>query len=92
MAFQDRPQPLREHLDLAGPAERAAGLAVDLGQHPVHDEVAELLLAAHVAVQRAGNDAEAGSEGAHAEGVHALSADDREGLGDDPLAGQRPAH
>ena len=69
MAFQDRPQPVREHLDLLGPAERAVGLGVDLGQHPVHDEVAELLLAAHVAVQRAGDHAKAGGEGAHAEGV-----------------------
>ena len=72
MVFQDGAQPVREHLDLPGPAESVVGLAVDLGQHPVHDEVAELFLAAHVAVQRAGDHAEAGGEGAHAQGGGAV--------------------
>ena len=66
-------------------------VAVDLGQHPVEDEVVELLLVAHVAVQRRGNHSQTGGEGAHAQRVHAVGADDREGLGDDPLAGQRAA-
>ena len=49
----------------------------------------ELFLAADVAVQRAGNHAEAAGEAAHAEGLCAIHADDREGLGDDTLAGER---
>ena len=89
MVFQDCPQPLRERRDLPGPVEGVIGLAVDLGQHAVEDEVVELLLAADVAVQRAGNHAQAGGQGAHAEGLHAVRADDREGLGDDALAGER---
>ena len=80
-----------EQLDLPGPAGRAAGLAVDLGQHGVRDEVAELLLAAYVPVQRGGDHAEAGGQGAHAQRVHAAVADDGQRLGDDPLAGQRAA-
>ena len=91
MIFQDRPQPAREHLDLRCPAQGAAGPGVDLGQHPVRDEVAELLLAAHVPVQSAGDDAEAGGEAAHAQGIHAVGGNDGEGLGDDSFAGQRTA-
>jgi HSP20 family protein len=91
VVFQDRPQPVREHLDLLGPGEGVAGLAVDLGQDPVHDEVAELFLAAHVPVQRGGDHAEAGGQGAHAQGGGAVGADDRERLGDHPLAGERTA-
>ena len=67
------------------------GLAVDLAENRVEDEVVELFLAADVAVQRAGNHAEAGGEGAHAEGLRAVGGDDREGLGDDTLSGERAA-
>src|SRR5437899_446298 len=89
MIFQDCPQPLRERGDLPGPVQGVIGLAVDLGQYVVEDKVVELLLAAHVAVQRAGNHAQPGGQGAHAEGLYAVRADDREGLGDDALAGER---
>ena len=51
----------------------------------------ELFLVADVAVQRAGNHAEAAGEAAHAEGLRAIHADDREGLGDDTLASERGA-
>ena len=44
-----------------------------------------------MAVQRAGDHAKAGGEGAHAEGVYAVGADDRQSLGDDPLASQGTA-
>ena len=44
------------------------GLAVDPGQGAVEDDVVKLLLAADMAVQRGGNHAEAGGEGAHAQG------------------------
>jgi len=50
-----------------------------------------LFLAADVAIQRTGNHAEAASEGAHTEGLRAFRADDREGLEDDALAGERTA-
>jgi hypothetical protein len=46
---------VREHLDLLGPGAAAIDLAVHLGQHPVEDEVVQLFLVAHVAVQRPGN-------------------------------------
>ena len=91
VVFQNRPQPVRERLDLPGPGEGGARLAVDLGQYPVGDEVEELLLAAHVPVQRGRDHAKAGGEGAHAQGGRAVGADDRERLGDYPLAGQRAA-
>ena len=78
---------------LTWPAQPSAGSgrAVNLGQHGVRDEVAELSLAAHVAVQRAGDHAEAGGQGAHAQGVGAAVADDGQRLGDDLLAGERAA-
>ena len=89
MVFQDRAQAVREDLDVLGPGTGVIDIAVDLGQNRVEDEVVELLLVAHVAVQRAGNHSQTRGEGAHAERIHAVGADDREGLGDDPLAGQR---
>jgi len=62
-----------------------------LSEHGVEDKIVELFLAADVAVQRAGNHAEAAGQAAHAEGLRAIRADDRESLGDDPLAGERAA-
>jgi hypothetical protein len=62
MVFQDGPQPLPERGHLPGPIQGVIGLAVGLGQHVVEDKVVELLLAADVAVQRAGNHAQAGGE------------------------------
>jgi hypothetical protein len=61
MVFQGRQQPAGEDLDLPGAAQVMAWLRVDLGQHQVHGQVAELLLAAHVPVQRAGDHAQAGA-------------------------------
>ena len=89
--FENRPQPVREHRDLPGPRESGVGPAVDLGQYAIEDEVVKLFLAADVAVQRRGNYAEAGGEGAHAQGLRAMGADDREGLCDDAVAGERAA-
>jgi hypothetical protein len=91
VVFQDGPESVRQRRDLAGPGEGGIGRAVDLGQHPVEDEVLKLLLAADMAVQRAGNHAEAAGEGAHAEGLDAIRTDDREGLGYDTFAGERAA-
>jgi len=44
MVLKDRPQPVRERLDLLGPGEARIDLAVDLGEDPVEDEVVKLLL------------------------------------------------
>ena len=44
--FENRPQPARERGNLPGPGESGVGLAVDLGQDAVEDEVIQLLLAA----------------------------------------------
>jgi hypothetical protein len=89
MVLQDRPQPVREHGHLRDPGLRRVGPAVDLGEHRVEDQVVKLFLVADMAVQRAGHHPEAASEGAHAEGLRAIRADDREGLGDDTLTGER---
>ena len=91
MVFEDGPQPPCERGELPGPRQGGVGLAVDLAQDGVEDEVIQLLLAADVAVQRAGNHAEAGGQGAHAQGRRAMGADDREGLGDDAVAGEHAA-
>ena len=91
VVFQDGPQPTRERGELPGPREGGIGPAVDLAQDGVEDQVIQLLLAADVTVQRAGNHAEAGGQGAHAQGRRALGADDREGLGDDAVAGEHAA-
>ena len=61
---------------------------VDLGQHPVQDEVIQLFLVAHVAVQSTGNHSKTGSEGTHAQRVDAVRTDDRDCLGDDAFAGK----
>src|SRR5580698_1614626 len=45
----------------------------------------------HVPVQGPGDHTQAGSEAAHAQGVDAVGGDGREGLGNDPFAGQRTA-
>jgi hypothetical protein len=87
--FQDRPQPASEHHNLLAPIERAGGLAVNLGKHPVYHEVTQMILTAHVPVQGAGNHAQSGGEAAHAEGVQTVCADDGEGFSHDPLAGKR---
>ena len=87
--LQDDPQAVRERGDLRGPGLGGVGLAVDLGQDGIEDEVVKLFLVTDVAVQRAGNDTEAGGERAHAEGLRAVGADDRERLRDDTLAGER---
>jgi hypothetical protein len=47
--------------DLPGPAGGGAGPGVGLGQYPVHHEVEELLLAARVPADRAGDHAIAGA-------------------------------
>jgi hypothetical protein len=91
MILQDRPQPVREHNNLRDRGQSGVCPAVDLGEHGVEDKIVELFLAADVAVQRAGNHAEAAGEAAHAEGLRAIHADDREGLDDDTLAGERRA-
>jgi hypothetical protein len=91
MVFQDRPQPPRESGDLRHPRRARVCLAVDFGEHRVEDKVVKLFLAAHVAVQRAGYHAKPGGDGAHAEGLRAVRADDGQGLGDDALASERPA-
>jgi len=82
---------MREHLDSFGPSEAVIDRAVDLGQYSVEDEVVELFLVAHVAVQRRGYHSETGGKGAHAQRVHTVSTDDGEGLGDDVFAGKRAA-
>src|SRR5207302_8510905 len=83
--------PVREPGNLRDRGQSGVGPAVDLSEHGVEDKIVELFLAADVAVQRAGNHAEAAGEAAHAEGLRAIHADDREGLGDDTLAGERGA-
>jgi hypothetical protein len=91
MVVQDRPQPVREDLDLLGPGEGPIEMVVDLGQHSVQDEIVELLHVAYVAVQRRGNDLETGGQCAHAQRVHAVGGDDGKRLGNQAFAGQGAA-
>jgi hypothetical protein len=82
---------VRERGDLTGPGEGGVSPVVDLGQDAIKDEIVQLVLAGDVAVQRGGDHAEAGGEGAHAQGGSAVGADDRQGFGDDAVAGERAA-
>jgi hypothetical protein len=73
-------------LQLAGPVQGGIYADVDLGQDVVEDQIVKLLLVADVTVEGAGDDLEAGGQAAHGEGLDALVGDNREGLGDHPLA------
>jgi hypothetical protein len=61
---------------------------VDLGQDAVEEQVLELLFVADMVVEGAGDDAQAGGQAAHGEGVGAVVGDDRQRLFDDAFAGQ----
>jgi hypothetical protein len=61
---------------------------VDLGQDVVKDQVLELLFIADIVVDRAGDDPQAGGQAAHGQGLDAVVRDDRQRLGDHPLAGE----
>jgi hypothetical protein len=61
---------------------------VDLGQDAVEDQVMKLLFVADMVVEGAGDDAQAGGQAAHGEGVGAIVGDDRQRLFDDAFAGQ----
>ena len=63
-------------------------MEVDLGQDAVKEQVLELLLVADVVVEGAGDDPQAGGQAAHGQGLDAVLGDDRQRLGDDPLAGE----
>ena len=63
-------------------------MEVDLGQDAVKDQVLELLFVADVVVEGAGDDAQAGGQGAHGHGLDAVLGDDRQRLGNHPLAGE----
>jgi len=91
VALQHLAQPVREQLDPLGPWQGGREGAVDLGEHAVKDQVVELLLVAHVAVERAGDHPEARGQGAHGERLDAVLGDDGERLGDHALAGERGA-
>ena len=61
---------------------------VDLGQDVVKYQVLELLLVADVMVDGARDDPQAGGQAAHGQGLDAVVRDDRQRLGDHPLAGE----
>ena len=63
-------------------------MEVDLGQDAVEQQVLELLFVADVVVEGAGDDAQAGGQAAHGQGLDAVVGDDRQRFGDDPLAGE----
>ena len=88
--LRGRSQPVRERGHLPGPGEGGVGLAVDLGQDGVEDEVIQWSLLPTSPYSAAGP-REAGGQGAHAQGRRPVGADDREGLGDDAVAGEHGA-
>jgi hypothetical protein len=79
---------MREHRELLGPGLGGVEVAVDLGEDAVKDQVLELLLVAHVAVERARDHPKAGGQDAHGQRPHALLGDDGERLGDHAVAGE----
>jgi hypothetical protein len=74
--------------ELFGPGECGVDVAVDLGEHAVQDEVLESFLAAHVAVERAGDHVEAGGEGAHGQRRDTLLGNEGECLGHHAVPGE----
>jgi hypothetical protein len=82
---------MRKQLDPLGPGQGGVDVAVDLGEHAVQDQVLELLLVAHVAVERPGDHSEARGQVTHGQRLDALLGDDRERLGHHALAGERRA-
>jgi hypothetical protein len=88
VGVEHRAQPVGDHLEPLGPGQGGVDGAVDLGEDAVKDQVLELLLVADVAVERAGDDPEAGGQGAHGQRLDAVVGDDREGLGDHAPAGE----
>ena len=63
-------------------------MEVDLGQDAVEQQVLELLFVAEVVVEGARDDPQAGGQAAHGQGLDAVVGDDRQRLGDHPLAGE----
>jgi hypothetical protein len=79
---------LGRDLELPGPAQGGVQGEVDLAQDAVKEQILELLFVAHVMVEGAGDDPQAGGQAAHGERLDAVLGDDRQRLGDHPLAGE----
>ena len=77
-----------QELELLGPVQGGVEVEVDLGQDAVKDQALELLLVADVVVEGAGDHPQAGGQAAHGQGLGAVLGDDRQRLGDHPLAGE----
>ena len=88
MGLEHPAQPMAQDLELLAPAKGGVQVEVDLGQDAVKDQVLELLLVADVMVEGAGDDPKAGGQAAHGQGLRAVVGDDRQRLGDHPLAGE----
>jgi hypothetical protein len=81
-------EPVGQDLELLGPGQRRVEVEVDLGQDAVKEQVLELLFVADMVVQGAGDDAQAGGQAAHGQGLGAVVGDDRQRLFDNAFAGQ----
>jgi len=88
MGLEHHAQPGGQDFELFGPSQGGVGVEVDLGQDAVKDQVLELLFVADVVVEGAGDDPQAGGQGAHAHGLDAVLGDDRQRLGNHALAGE----
>jgi hypothetical protein len=55
MVLEHVAQPMGEQLDLLGPRQCVVDVAVDLSEHPVNDQVLQLLLTTDVTIERAGD-------------------------------------
>jgi hypothetical protein len=88
MLLEHPAQPVGPDLELLAPLQRGVEVEVDLGQDAVKEQVLELLLAADVAVDRGGDNSQAGGQAAHGQGMDAVLGDHRQRLGDHPLTGE----
>ena len=76
MVLEHLAQAMGQDLEPLGPGQRGTEVDIDLGQDAVEEQVLELLLVADVAIDRAGDDPQAGGQAAHGQGLDAVLGDD----------------
>ena len=88
MGLEHPAQPMGQDLELLGPGQGGVEVELDLGEHAIEQQVLKLLFVADMVVDRARDDPQAGGQAAHGQGRDAVVRDDRQRLGDYPLAGE----
>jgi hypothetical protein len=88
MGLEHPAQPMGQELELLGPVQGGVEVELDLGKHAIEQQVLKLLFVADMVVDRAGDDPKTAGQAAHGQGLDAVLGDDRQRLGDHPLAGE----